>query len=81
MKSSLKFNLSITREIEGDLVGSFPFEVVCVYGRPSGDPESTNEIPLMIKEIIIDGKPAPWEVRELLIEHLGGEEALCDLLK
>lgn len=85
MKSTVRLELSFNRPEEMDAdaysLKRVPLEITCVFGKPTCDPESTVEIPLMVKEIVVDGRVLGWEQREFILGCLGGEEGLCQLIK
>lgn len=85
MKATIALEISINRpadmEFDAHPLKRVPLEITCVYGKPTCDPESTVEIPLMVKEVVVDGKVLGWEQRDFILGCLGGEEGLCQLIK
>lgn len=79
MKASIPFQISISGP-SGAKLKNVLVEVVCVYGPPTGDP-SLKPIPLTIKEVVAEGKPLEFSLKEMFLNAVGGEEALCKMLE
>jgi len=81
MKATLNFNISV--RLSGFVADSVttPLEVVCIFGTPTATPGAETEIPLTIKEMLIDGRPLDYTQREMMLKLIGGTEALKSQLK
>lgn len=75
MKETVSFLVSVSSEC-GFITSHMPVEVVCVYGKPTADPDATTEIPFRIKEVCANGKPLDWSLKEYFLKAIGGEETL-----
>lgn len=79
MKKVLDVTLAI---MNGDRVErvTAPVKMTCVFGPPTADPGGP-EIPLRVKDILMNDKPLDFNQRQLVIEWLGGESELSSLIE
>jgi len=78
MTETLKFDLLLTGGVHDDVVAFKKVEITCVYGRPAVAPRSLDEIPFTIKEVAIEGRIPDYQVKEFIIDALGGMDKLKD---
>lgn len=73
MKRQLKLKLVV----DGDdcPIESVPLEMICICGTPTADPTQP-ELPLTIKEIIINNRPLDYGERRLILECFGAQRLL-----
>lgn len=78
MKSTLRLGI-----LYGDGMKSgsyYPVEMTCVHGPPTVDPEAKPIEPL-VKEMHFNGRALDYNERKLILEMMGGEEALRKYLE
>lgn len=81
MKATLNFEVSVRLCGFACDANKTHLEVVCVFGKATAAPNSESEIPLTIKEMLIDGRPLDYLERMLMLKLIGGEQALMTQLK
>jgi hypothetical protein len=58
--------------------GTVPIKMVLIFGPPTADPKG-KEIPLTIKEMLMNDRPLDYFQRKMIVEWIGGEDALAAL--
>lgn len=76
MKATLNFEVSVRLNNFACDAKKSHLEVVCIFGPPTATPDAPTEIPLTIKEMLLDGKLLGYNERELMLNLIGGTEAI-----
>lgn len=78
MRTVLRYDLLLTGGLDDDLIKRMQVEITCTFAPPVYSPTTMDEIPFLIRDVLVDGKEPAYEVREFLLDALGGRNALKD---